>query len=161
MQSLVQNSWMLIAEQDRWREMGAGFRGDRATLDMHDVWIGLAALSVVILFFLILAKITARQDTRRIFNSPAALFRGLCNEHHLDRSERKLLKQMARAAGYDQPARLFLEPGCFEPRELSAALRSQLDQIAVLRVKLFGEPRPVVETSLQQTVELYTAVHAS
>ncbi len=158
---MIQNTWMLLAEQDRWREMGAGFRGDRATLDMHDVWIGLAALSVVILFFFILAKITARQDTRRIFNSPSALFRGLCNEHHLDRADRKLLKQMSRAAGFEQPAQLFLEPGRFEPAELAPALRSQAEQIAKLRIKLFGEPSPVVETSLQQTVDLYTAVHAS
>ncbi len=151
---------LLLADSDRWREMGAGFRGEHAKLDLHDLWIGLASLAGVIGFFYLLARLVAKQDKRRIYNSPAALFRALCTAHELKRPDRKLLKQIARGYGFEPPARVFVEPRCFEAANLPASLKNQAAAIANLRVRLFGEKTAPAEPDLRQTVDFYAAVQA-
>ncbi len=163
MQRLLNLSWLVLAEQDRWRELGAGFRGDRAKLDMHDVWIAIFALIAVVCGILILARITARQDTRRVFNSPSKLFRTLCAEHRLTAVERKLLQQLSRAAGGGQPAILFLTPSAFALREIPKSLRARAGEIAALSTKLFGDAAATIDANVEahELIDLSAKIDAT
>ncbi len=69
--------------------------------------------------------------------SSGALFNGLCGAHELSPSERALLKKIAQAYQLPQPARLFLEPGYFDPDRLAPILGKATEPVISLRNKLF------------------------
>ncbi len=134
-------SWnpILFADRSRiFRDLGSGFREKRESFEPTDLlWWVLAAV-VVIAVFGAIGSLLARQDKRRLYSSPRALFRALCKAHALDRTSRQLLRQMAHAQKLKVPARLFLEPDRFEPAVLARELRGQQDAIAALGKRLFG-----------------------
>jgi hypothetical protein len=134
-------AWKLTLLANRssiFRDMGSGFREKRESFDPTDLlwWAFVAAL--VIAVFGVVASVLARQDKRRLYNSPRALFHALCKAHGLDRASRTLLMQMARAQKLPLPARLFLEPDRFEPAMLAPEMRTQREAIAALRKRLFA-----------------------
>jgi hypothetical protein len=73
-----------------------------------------AALAVVIRHF--------RQRGDENFRSPRLLFLQLCQAHNLDRSDRKVLEQIARKYRLQHPARLFVEPELLEGHPLRETL---------------------------------------
>jgi hypothetical protein len=74
---------------------------------------------------------------RRRYNSHGSLFSGLCRIHGLDRSVRRLLRQVARQNRLAHPALLFTEPRWLDPARLPGALRWQAAKVEALRSQLF------------------------
>lgn len=140
---------LLLADRSTiFRDMGSGFREKRESFDPTDLLWWLFVAVVVIAVFGVVARILANQDKHRLYNSPRALFRALCQAHGLDRTDRGLLKQIASSQRLSTPARLFLEPERFEPSMLVADLRSHREAILVLRNRLFAQPAPAATDTL-------------
>ena len=129
---------MLLAAGPRWRSMGSGFRGRRARLDSSDLITGLVIFAGIVVAVILLSRFMARQDGRKHYNSPRALFRSLAKAHGLDWASRRLLRQVARWQRLAHPARLFLEPSRYDPVNLSPQLRERLGEIHALRDRIFA-----------------------
>lgn len=138
MTAFASNVLLLAERSNIFRDMGSGFREKRESFEPTDLlwWVFVAAL--VIAAFGVVASVLAKQDKRRLYNSPKALFLDLCKAHELDRANRALLKQMAHAQKLNVPARLFLEPDRFDPALLGPEMRSQREAVAALRNRLFA-----------------------
>jgi hypothetical protein len=149
MNSLAVKLVLLADRTSIFRDMGSGFREKRESFDPTDLlwWLFVAVL--VLAAFGVVACILAKQDKRRLFNSPRALFNALCKAHELNHSSRGLLKQLARAQHLTVPARLFLEPSRFEPAMLSPELRPQREAIIALRQRLFVQAEQPAASSQQ------------
>jgi hypothetical protein len=144
--SLLADNFLLLAERNVFRDLGSGFRTKRETFQPSDLiaWIIVAVMVITVLA--ILARVVARRE-KQSFDSPRALFQELCRAHRLDFANRQLLKRLARAAGVKQPARLFLEPQRFEPRNLPKDLQEKWPIIESLRSRLFGQGHESTVTS--------------
>ncbi|HTU24345.1 MAG TPA: hypothetical protein VMF30_03035 [Pirellulales bacterium] len=128
---------LLLADRHLFHDMGAGFREKQQRFDASDLllWILLPVAFFVVVG--VLARLLSRGDNRQLFNSPRRLFHALCRAHHLERPERSLLAQIAKAEGIDQPARLFLDPDCFQRATIHPALEGKQSAIAALTDRLF------------------------
>jgi hypothetical protein len=135
----MQPSTWILAQQTPWKYMGRNFKGEEAKLQTGDVLALAAIVGVVILGAWALTRLLARQDRRRRFNSPAALFNTLCKVHGLAVAERKLLLGHARQQGLSDPGRMFLEPLRFNTTQDTAAGETDHAQLKSLRARLFGE----------------------
>jgi hypothetical protein len=132
-------SWLLWADREKFRQMGEGFRGEHAKIEMSEVLIALACLTAVIIALWLLSVYLARRERFRRTYSPRGLFNDLCQAHGLDRTGRTALWRLAREQQLEHPARLFLEPERFD--EPSAAADEQGQTYRQLKLKLFtGEP---------------------
>ena len=113
----------LIAQIDKWHEMGREFQSDHSKLAPELVFASLSVLAVVVVFLWLLTRLMNRTEGRRVFNNPKQLFRSLCRAHQLSSGERRLLVQIGRARQIAQPASLFLEPEQFDAAaEIPASL---------------------------------------
>jgi hypothetical protein len=83
-------------------------------------------------------QVWAIRARARNANSPRRLFRGLCRLHRLSWSQRRLLRQLARARGLAQPAQLFVGPEYFDESQLTPALRGKIQWLRRLRQQLFA-----------------------
>ena len=99
------------------------------------VWI--FAAGVVIAVVVVGLVLATRAAHKRRTNSHSGLFAGLCQHHKLDRSSRNLLKALGQAHRVRYAARVFLDPGLFEPKGLPPALRARKDELLALRQQLF------------------------
>lgn len=81
--------------------------------------------------------ITRRPQREFRFNSPTRLFTELCRAHRLDRTNRRLLKQLAAERGLKNAALLFVEPEHFDLTNLPADLKSSAAELRHLKHKLF------------------------
>jgi len=72
------------------------------------------------------------------YANPRALFNALCTAHNLDYNGRRVLKRLAKFHGFAQPARIFLEPGRFESKNVAAAMNEDPEIIENLRDHIFG-----------------------
>lgn len=100
---------------------------------------------IVALFALAVVAAVAIYAARRyqgwrlaFLDSPAGLFRQLCRAHHVSRSERRLLWRLSEALQLDHPARLFVEPDCYDVSRLDASWQSQAPRLAALRTSFFA-----------------------
>jgi hypothetical protein len=136
--NLFANNLLLLAERNVFRDLGSGFRAKRETFQPSDLIPWIIVTAIVIGGLAILARVVARRE-KQAFDSPRALFRELSKAHGLDFTSRRLLRRLARVAGLKQPARLFLEPQCFEPTDLPKDLQEVWPSIESLRARLFGQ----------------------
>ena len=127
----------LLAQIDKWREMGREFQSDHSKLAPGTVLASLSVLAVVVVFLWLLARLMTRTEERRLFNNPKQLVRSLCRAHQLSRADRRLLAQIGRARRIAQPASLFLDPDQFDAAAELPALRGQKRSIKELRERLF------------------------
>ncbi len=141
---------IVLAQQSRWRSLGRGVRGKSSNFDTGDIVIALSVLAGIAVAIWLLANLLDRNDRRRRYNRPRALFRDLCRVHDLNYGRRRLLRQIARWQRLRQPARLFLEPERFEPGNLSPRLRLRTEQVTALRDKLFAVVPDAVEPDASQ-----------
>lgn len=127
-----------LTDRERLQELGAGFREKKDEFSGIELvyWVALGVAALVALAWF--SRWLARHDRRSLFSSPRALFNALCKAHGLDYANRRLLKQLARAAGLSPPARAFVSPQCFEAARLPAPLRGQERAIDKLRQRLFA-----------------------
>ncbi len=101
------------------------------------LWLGAAAGAIAVVCGIMFAINRVVQRHRKY--SHTGLFNGLCKAHKLDRSDKSLLKQLAKFYRMSQPARLFVEPGWLEPARLGPNYRSQAGKVKELRTALFGK----------------------
>jgi hypothetical protein len=149
---------VLIAQADRWREMGRDFRVDHTKLDPSLIIASLIVLVAVILFLVFLHRLMNRREGRRLYNSPKQLFKSLCRLHELTSAERRTLLNLGRSQEVPQPASLFLAPERFIAALQSPAWQSQRRQLERLRGKLFAglddaKPLNSSESNLPETRE--------
>ncbi len=128
----------LLAERSVLRDMGSGFREKREHFDATDLFFWFLIIIGIFVALAVLARILGRHDKHRLFNSSQGLFRSLCRAHELDRAARRLLQQIARAQGLNPPARIFLEPACFELARANPELEHRQGEIQRLARQLFA-----------------------
>lgn len=133
---------LLLAQIDKWEQMGRDFRTDHTKLDPSLIVASIVTLLVVIVFLWGLSRLLNRQEGRRLFNSPKQLFRSLCRAHELSRAQCRLLLQIARSQGATQPASLFLEPELLESAARQPQFKSQQEAFRQLRARLFSDLSP-------------------
>ena len=147
-------SFALLADKaDIWRELGSGFQGEKSGLSFNDVMLLVSVIALVCMSFWMLARVMAKQDRKQGFNNPKELFKSLCQAHGLSRGEQSLLKQLARQKQLELPARVFLEPGMFQPDNLPTDLKAQAARYQSLGKRLFAVP---VAEPVALTVEATT-----
>lgn len=134
----ISYSAVLLAEKT-FRGFGDGLRGDGASLDSSDIFVGIVILVLAVVGIAVLQRLVARQDSSRRYNSPRALFGELCKAHELDRKERAFLKRVAAYQRLKQPALIFVEPDRLKPARLSRQQRTQLPLAKSLYKRLFAD----------------------
>jgi hypothetical protein len=106
-----------------------------------DIPVGLLVKFVVVPLVVIAVVWAAVQyrmrRARASYYSPRRLFHELCKLHALDWPSRKLLRQLARSRHLEHPARLFLEPACFDPGNVPPALQAFRTELLQLKSRLF------------------------
>jgi hypothetical protein len=132
-------SGTLLAQIDKWQEMGRDFRSDRPKFDPTILFACFGILLAIICAIWFLSRILTRQEGRRLFNSPRQLFRGLCRAHELNGADRRLLMQIARFENIPQPASLFLQPESFDSAARRPQFKEQAPQLRQLRGRLFRD----------------------
>jgi hypothetical protein len=123
--------------QGRVIDMGHQFRAGRSALGGQQWILFLLVLLAVILVVAIISRhINAREG--RGYSSFRGLFSELCQAHHVNWQERRLLFALARRQGLTHPVFLFADPVKFAPDELPAGLRRRQSQIEALGERIFG-----------------------
>jgi len=136
--SEIAASMALLAERNMLREMGQGFRGKRAQVDGSDALMLLGIIAGVALFGWLLTRLLSAQERRHPYNSPRALFRGLCRVHKLKLGERFLLWKVARGERLSDPADVFVDPAWLDPQRLGPAWSADKTRLENLRRRLFA-----------------------
>ncbi len=138
----------LLAQSDRWREMGRDFRVDHSKLDATLLIASVIVLLCVLVFLWLLNRVMNRQEGPQLYNDPKQLFKSLCKAHELSSGQRRLLLAIARAQNLAQPASLFIEVDRFETAGELPSFRGHRAQLEKLRAKLFCDLNdPVVESA--------------
>jgi hypothetical protein len=128
---------LLMSLGPMFAEIGDNFPRSGKRLEWHDLWpYGVVAL-VAALVAAIVIKLRNSNDMTQRCDNPRKLFRELCLVHNLDRANQRLLAQVARARGFEQPAQVFLNPASFEPTGLPARLSDKAEQLGKLCSLLF------------------------
>jgi hypothetical protein len=137
------NQFLLLAERNPFRDMASVVRERREHFDPSELLPWLFVLAALFGALAIVSRYLNRQDKRRIFNNPRALFRALCRAHELDRSACGLMHQLAKANFLEEPAALFLDPELFEAARLAPEFRRHQTAIESLIAKLFANEPPL------------------
>jgi hypothetical protein len=119
------------------RELGSGFRGERAKVDATEIaMIVLATLAAVAAFWL-LARWASTREGRGAYHNPKQLFFKLAAAHRLNLRERQLLLKAARCVKAPLPACLFLRPDLFDVAAEHSQLLSKAKDLSAIKRKLF------------------------
>ena len=133
----------LLGDQgDILRSMARGFHGKDAELNLGTVLSLLLIAAAFVMAIWLLSRWTTQKERAGSYHSPRGLFRALCRAHRLDRSQRGLLRRLARVRQLPQPAALFLMPECFAAATLSPEWQGQSDALEAIRARVFGESPP-------------------
>lgn len=130
----------LLAQMDRFKDMGRNFRGERAAVSSSDLWALAAVAALIVAVVFVLYFSLDRRDRQRKRNSPHGLFRELCKAHDLTRAERRLLESVAARRHLADPGQLFVRPELLEAEPGKPANAERLALAQALAAKLFGRP---------------------
>lgn len=123
------------AEVNPYDAISTHFRSSRTLGPSWAVTIFLVIIALGVILGVAIYLRKQREGTP--FRNPRRLWGDLCRLHQLDRPQRSLLMQVARAHQLDDPAELFIEPRYLCAERLSADFKKQAAQIDVLRKRLF------------------------
>lgn len=141
------NSWLLrfclFAENERFRALSQGFRGERAELSLSELLLGVACLGGIVLAIWIVGRLLQRPVRKVEQRHPGRLFGALCRAHGIGFRGRCVLRELAKEAGLAQPAMLFVSPEVFDAH-LDAAPSRRQARYAALRKQLFGPRHDVL-----------------
>ena len=140
-------SGILLGQIEKWQQMGRDFRADRPKLDPTILIACSGILLAIVCGIWFLSRLLKGEDGRRLFNSPRQLFRNLCGQHELSRTECRLLKQIARFQNIEQPASLFLQPEAFDIAARHPEFAQQMSLLRKLRARLFDGISPAAATA--------------
>ena len=127
----------ILAQVAPSRKLAASFRNSGWQPRWDDVWPWLLVVAAGAVAYVTLAIRRQRNDLTTACNSPGKLFRELASAHGLERRSAKLLKRLARAQRFEQPAQIFLTPTAFAADALPPALKGQAAELQQLRARLF------------------------
>ncbi len=142
------NQFLLLAERNPFRDMASVVRDRREHFDPLDLLPWLFVLAALFGSLAIVSRYLNRQDKRRLYNNPRALFIALCRAHELGRMDCRLLRQLAKANDVEQPALLFLDPELFEAALSAPEFRRHQTAIEALIAKLFVNEPPLIKVAL-------------
>ena len=130
---------LLFADRgETLRDLGGGFRGDRAKVDATEIAIVVLAVASVVAAFWLLARWNASaRGTRQSYHNPRQLFRRLAAAHRLSFRERLLLAKAARYVKTSLPSCLFLRPDLFDIAAAHSQLVSKTKELSAIKRKLF------------------------
>jgi hypothetical protein len=131
---------LLADRSDTLRELGGGFRGERAKISPYEIGAVVLAGLGVIAFFWLLARYAAWREGHRAYHNPRQLFRKLARAHGLSIRQRWLLIQAAHHVNVPLPACLFLRPDLFDIAAANSRLSSRAHELRALKRKLFAMP---------------------
>jgi len=134
MSSLIQYVSLLAV---RRQAMGGGFRGENNDYDLKQMLMVVVVLSLISGALFLLDRWIRYRIRIRTYESPAELFRQLCQTHELDRPARRLLRSVASYWKLASPAVLFIEPDYFRPEKLPTDWSNRTPQLEQLHRRLF------------------------
>jgi hypothetical protein len=138
--SLFAQLAVLFADRSEMlRDLGSGFRGERAQVDANDVLMFLGAALAIALGVWLLARFAAWRENRAGYHNPKQLFRRLSAAHSLSMSERQLLLKASRHLKNSLPACLFLRPDLFDSAAADTHLTQRAEELEALKHKLFPQ----------------------
>jgi hypothetical protein len=130
---------LLFADRgETLRELGGGFRGDRAKVDATEIAIVVLAVAAVVAAFWLLARWNAWREERASYHNPRQLFRRLAAAHRLSFRERLLLAKAARYVKTSLPSCFFLRPDLFDVASSHSQLLSRAKELSAIKRKLFA-----------------------
>src|SRR4051812_21202904 len=113
------------------------FDNKRMSFDANSLII-LAGVTLLVICAFVWQLFLRRRHQRDFwFDSTSRLFADLCRAHKLNRSNRRLLKQLAIARGLGNATVLFVEPDHFDAADLPPELKASASDLRQLRHKLF------------------------
>ncbi len=127
----------LLAQFSRWERLGDGLHRSRGRVDLIEMLPYVIGVAVVVAIVFAVAKYIKYNDLSKPCDDPQKLFREISKAHGLDRSSQRVLRQLADALGYLQPAEVFITPSAFEANQLPEELRDEEARICELRELLF------------------------
>jgi len=131
--------FFLLAEADRLRSMGSGFRSRRSSFDLGDGMTLLLVMTALVVALYLLSRYLNRRDGNQSYHSPRSLFRELCGAHGLSFHNRRLLKKLASIQNLADPTLLFLEPERFEESNIAGELRDHKADLLAIRDRIFAK----------------------
>jgi len=136
----IPHSALLFADRGALlRDMGSGFRGDRAKVDFTEVLMVIAATIGAVVVFWLLARFASLREGRGASNNPKLLFRQLCQAHGLSRTQRRLLVQLAEHAELAPAPAVFLHPELLDGALNDPQFGPYHGELAALRRRIFSE----------------------
>lgn len=129
-------AYAMLAQVAPSRKLAAAFRNAGYKFDWDDFWPWLLLAAVAGCVY---AYVLARRkyyDMSLRCDEPQRLFRELCLAHKLDGGSWRLMKHLAAASGFAQPAQVFLTPALFAEK-LPEKLLAHAEQYAALKARLF------------------------
>ncbi len=127
----------LLADITVFEHLGSRIRPDDGTRASQGLVTVLAVATVVIVALWLLSRFTRLRENRHK-HSPKLLLKELTRAHRLSGRSIRLMKQVAADAKLENPLRLFVDPKWLEAAQTSDRFRSRQQELASLRVKLFG-----------------------
>jgi hypothetical protein len=146
----IYGGFNLLADQGRLSEMGRNFRPGSGGVSFGQMLTFVLVLVGVGVVIWMLGRFANSRDRRGYYDA-AALFRELCRAHGLDFRSRRLLSRVARRQRLDPPARVFLEPQCFEAASCDSELAPHREQLERLRDRLLGAKKTAETNSTDES----------
>lgn len=131
---------LIFARQWNMRELGKGFHGIDAKENAVQTLIVGAIIVVICVGLLIIDRYARSKKLARSADDPNELFQDLCRIHRLNRSSRRLLKNLAAECELEVPAVLFVEPEQFSAAKLPPEWHQRSSELDDLRKRLFEMP---------------------
>lgn len=135
MSQLYWQAAILLANSKFFEGVKHQFSPSRRRFDSDQFVMILSILGLAIFGFWLLSKLLAIQESRRSYTSPRRLFLELCRGHGLAWGQIWSLWRAARCQRLDDPARIFVDPDCFNRELLGPVLFNAVEPI---RRKIFG-----------------------
>lgn len=133
---------ILLADSQAIRNIARGVQAKQSQLDVGGM---LTAVFIFCCFFVgvwLVSRMMSRHDRAVSYHNPRLLFRDLCRSHQLSRSERQLLRRLARSYRLNQLALVFVEAERFNADALGPAWRDDQARLRALRDRLFADSSP-------------------
>ena len=127
----------LLAQSEGFQHMSKRFQRGGAAFDWKEAAIAAMLILGPIVLILVLATVQRWRSQRRR-HSPQALFAELCRAHGLDRSDRRVLRRVARRLQLPQPSLLFLDAQLLDGGGANAETGARQEDLTRIRQRLFG-----------------------
>jgi hypothetical protein len=138
MTRLAFNGLILLATREEMHRVWGRFDHERPGFNIHQLILVFSGIVVAVAAVVVWRVLKRRAARTFSSDSTAKLFRELCAAHGINRSGRRLLKQLADASRITNPAVLFVDPRYFQAEKIPRELRTSAKELRLLHETLFG-----------------------